>query len=456
VTSHFAKADEHGNASFDVCIEAHDQATITSSLQFHLNQNYLDRIKQRPKNGNDSDLAEVIHMEVPSTGQSCSGAFSRDKLVRYLVDLCIWVKKIAKPVDSPGRHGRKVLLHCHDGYTETSLFALSYTMYDLGCTLPEAYLHLQNERNRSFFVYPADVALLRRVESRIEQELTDQRKAQLQRMSVDEPSRNLFLRGCVSFGSSSVHSSKSSATPPLTSCGSATPRPSRSQHPWFYDSRFDGHFPSRILPFVYLGNLNHASNALMLKALGITHVVSMGESALVPPAQTSRFVSPFTNSCQSDVVNSLWQECASGQIDVLDMKGVADDGIDSIRPHIERAMAFIEKCRLAGGKVLVHCRVGVSRSATIVIGYVMKHLKMDLASAYLMVRSRRLNILIQPNLLFMWGLKRLESDMVTHLNSTSHEDSDCQDNTGELLKRRMMSWSFLSREIADLNHRYLC
>ncbi|KAH9448542.1 hypothetical protein Pst134EA_027852 [Puccinia striiformis f. sp. tritici] len=457
VTSHFAKADEYGNAPYDVCIEAHDQAAITPSLQFNINQNYLDHIKQRAQSGNTADLAEIIHMEVPSTGQSCSGALSRDKLVRYLVELCVWVKKIAKPADTPGRLGRKVLLHCHDGYTETSLFALSYIMYDRGCTLPEAYLHLQNEQNRSFFVYPADVQLLRRVESRMEQELNEQRKAQMNRVTLDEPSRNLFLRGCVSFGSSSAQNSKAAVTPPLTSCGPATPRPARAQHPWFYDSRFDGHFPSRILPFVYLGNLNHASNALMLKALGITHVVSMGESALIPPPPSSRFISPFINNSQSNVVNSLWHECASGQIDVLDMKGVADDGIDSIRPHIERAMAFIEKCRLAGGKVLVHCRVGVSRSATVVIGYVMKHLKMDLASAYLMVRSRRLNILIQPNLLFMWGLKRLEGDMVANAKAYQDgSDSDCLSDEIDLRKRRMMSWSYLSREIADLNHRYLC
>jgi hypothetical protein len=75
----------------------------------------------------------------------------------------------------------------------------------------------------------------------------------------------------------------------------------------------------------------------------------------------------------------------------------------------------------------------------------------NLASAYLTVRSRRLNIL------FMWGLKRLESDMVA--NAKPHndaEDSGCQANHFELRKRRMLSWSFLSREIADLNHRYLC
>ncbi|WAR62801.1 hypothetical protein PtB15_15B389 [Puccinia triticina] len=141
-------------------------------------------------------------------------------------------------------------------------------------------IEYNNDQNRSFFVYPADVQLLRRVETRIEQEMNEQRKAQMHRMTIDEPSRNSFLRGCVSFSTSSAQNSKSTPTPPLTSCAApSTPRSARSQHPWFYDSRFDGHFPSRILPFVYLGNLNHASNALMLKALGITHVVSMGEPA---------------------------------------------------------------------------------------------------------------------------------------------------------------------------------
>ncbi|OAV86534.1 hypothetical protein PTTG_29851 [Puccinia triticina 1-1 BBBD Race 1] len=112
------------------------------------------------------------------------------------------------------------------------------------------------------------------------------------------------------------------------------------------------------------------------------------------------------------VVNSLWHEWTSGPMEMLDMKGVADDGMDLIRPHIERAMAFIEACRVAGGKVLVHCLVGVSRSASIVIAHVMKHCRLDLTSAYLMVRSRRLNILLQPNHLFMWSIKRLQNDLV--------------------------------------------
>ncbi|OAV98172.1 hypothetical protein PTTG_25831 [Puccinia triticina 1-1 BBBD Race 1] len=112
------------------------------------------------------------------------------------------------------------------------------------------------------------------------------------------------------------------------------------------------------------------------------------------------------------VVNSLWYEWTSGPMEMLDMKGVADDRMDLIRPHIKRAMAFIEACRVAGGKVLVHCLVGVSRSASIVIAHVMKHCRLDLTSAYLMVRSRRLNILLQPNHLFMWSIKRLQNNLV--------------------------------------------
>jgi dual specificity MAP kinase phosphatase len=145
----------------------------------------------------------------------------------------------------------------------------------------------------------------------------------------------------------------------------------------------------------YLGSLKHANNALMLKELGITHVVSMGESALTPPRPpTFSIASSFgSNAKASD--NSLWLEERLGNIAVLDMRDVADDGIDSIRPHMDEALAFIEEARWQGGKVLVHCRVGVSRSASIVIAYLMKHIELDLASAYLLTRSRRLNILIQ-------------------------------------------------------------
>jgi dual specificity MAP kinase phosphatase len=142
----------------------------------------------------------------------------------------------------------------------------------------------------------------------------------------------------------------------------------------------------------------------MLKEIGITHVVSLGESALTPPTPPSfSWSKTMDASTQNEPQNSLWLEERLGNISVLDLKNFADDGIDSIQPHIDEAIEFIMDANRRGGKVLVHCKVGVSRSASIVIAYLMKDLGLDLASAYLLTRSRRLNILIQvssPSLFF--------------------------------------------------------
>lgn len=64
---------------------------------------------------------------------------------------------------------------------------------------------------------------------------------------------------------------------------------------------------------------------------------------------------------------SLWTEEREGRIKVLDIKGVCDDGIDTLEPQLEPICEWIDKAREEGGQVLVHCRVGVSRSATVTV-----------------------------------------------------------------------------------------
>ena len=51
-----------------------------------------------------------------------------------------------------------------------------------------------------------------------------------------------------------------------------------------------------------------------------------------------------------------------------------------------------------GGKALVHCVAGVSRSAAIVIAYLMKHKRLPLREAFTLVRARR--PFIRPNVGF--------------------------------------------------------
>jgi len=118
----------------------------------------------------------------------------------------------------------------------------------------------------------------------------------------------------------------------------------------------------------------------MLHALGITHVVSVGECALVPPphhmsmhggsashrpGSSTHFVPGKGPSGHG----SLWIEEREGRIKVLDIKGVCDDGIDTLEPQLEPICDWIDKARLEGGQVLVHCRVGVSRSATVTVRF---------------------------------------------------------------------------------------
>src|SRR5271168_1763864 len=119
----------------------------------------------------------------------------------------------------------------------------------------------------------------------------------------------------------------------------------------------------------------------MLHALGITHVVSVGECALVPPPyhipsngmnQTCYRPGPhahFIAGKDPGGHGSLWIEEREGRIKVLDIKGVCDDGIHTLEPQLEPICDWIDKARQEGGQVLVHCRVGVSRSATVTVSF---------------------------------------------------------------------------------------
>lgn len=70
---------------------------------------------------------------------------------------------------------------------------------------------------------------------------------------------------------------------------------------------------------------------------------------------------------------------------------------------------LVEEAQQEGKGVLIHCQAGVSRSATVVIAYLMKHTLMTVGDAYKFVKGKR--PIISPNLNFMGQLLEFESDL---------------------------------------------
>ncbi|EKM58639.1 uncharacterized protein PHACADRAFT_253113 [Phanerochaete carnosa HHB-10118-sp] len=423
---------------------------------------------------------------LPSQGSQSSYTRMRSTSATHLTSPTATPPPSTPPIPTRTRP-LKILVYSADGYTESSSLALTILMALRKMTLPEAYLELQIEKRRSFFVYPTEVQPMRRVEQRLERERAVAAGIATpgagSASGPGTPGHSPTRHGrpaamSMSFAAGSVHSGflgpavaqsahqrdESSA---LSSGASVAennngvignvrrPRASTLPPPiakmvgdhqvWFNDPRFDGSFPSRVLPFLYLGNLNHAANAYMLHALGITHVVSVGECALIPPEHGH---GSFQAGLATAKPGSLWIEEREGRIKVLDIKGVCDDGIDSLEPQLPPICDWIDEARREGGKVLVHCRVGVSRSATVTIAYVMKHLNIPLVDAYLIVRSRRLSVLIQPNMRLLYNLLGWEVKLA---------QERAQSDRGRLREElaRCLNWPYLAKEVHALNEKYL-
>jgi len=287
---------------FDVLIETKDMAEIASAAvlkdaEVILNGGVPPReiAISRLGWGPAPSLTRPLSLEFPSSTPLSMARHQADAIISF----CEWMYHITHTPSAPVNEcttcedtqmtdeitpepspmsDRHILIHCTDGYTESSFLALAYLIYAEGITAPEAWVRLHTDLGRSFFAFETDLKTL------------------------------TFLQPFLLTLSPSPNAIRRRSSP------SAVPT-------WFTNPNFDGSFPSRILPYMYLGNLQHANNPEMLRTLGISRVLSIGERVDWDPQNEPEL-----------------------GMKVLHLDNVQDNGIDPLLDYIDHCLDFLGTC----------------------------------------------------------------------------------------------------------------
>nr|XP_057927007.1 dual specificity protein phosphatase 26-like [Doryrhamphus excisus] len=140
-----------------------------------------------------------------------------------------------------------------------------------------------------------------------------------------------------------------------------------------------------VWPTIYIGDQHSAENQNDLFKHGITHILNAAHSE--------------RRGCP-EIYQGL-------QITYMGIEAHDSCGFD-MSVNFEAAANFIHRALNKGGKVLVHCHVGVSRSATLVLAYLMLKQKLTLVEAICAVKENRGVI---PNRGFLRQLIHLDGQL---------------------------------------------
>ena len=141
---------------------------------------------------------------------------------------------------------------------------------------------------------------------------------------------------------------------------------------------------TQIIDGLYLGCNEGANDELLLDQLNIKKIVKVGEELTM------------RNPDKYDYMN----------IDIFDH----DD--EDIYQHFESSFNFIDKALNKKENVLVHCKYGISRSATIVLSYIIQKFKCRSNEVIAFVSTKR--PIINPNNGFMRQLNELDLRVSSH------------------------------------------
>lgn len=147
---------------------------------------------------------------------------------------------------------------------------------------------------------------------------------------------------------------------------------------------------NKVYPGLYIGDAVAAKDKNYLRQMGITHVLNTAEGK---------------NFTQVDTGHFYYRDCPTIRykgFQLMDMPSA------DISKYFHIAANFIDEGIRSGGRVLVHCMMGVSRSATCAIAYLMIKRGMTLSEALNVCRAHRD---IRPNDGFIRQLQQLDREL---------------------------------------------
>ncbi|XP_034127826.1 protein phosphatase Slingshot isoform X1 [Drosophila guanche] len=179
--------------------------------------------------------------------------------------------------------------------------------------------------------------------------------------------------------------------------------------------------PTKIFEHVYLGSEWNASNLEELQKNGVRHILNV-----------TREIDNFF----------------PGTFEYFNVR-VYDDEKTNLLKYWDDTYRYITRAKAEGSKVLVHCKMGVSRSASVVIAYAMKAYKWEFQRALDHVKERR--SCIKPNKNFLSQLETYSGMLDAMKNKEKLQRSKSETNLKSTKDARLLPGSEPTPLIQALN-----
>jgi len=137
---------------------------------------------------------------------------------------------------------------------------------------------------------------------------------------------------------------------------------------------------TQVLPQLYLGTEQDAQQAERLIGLGITHIISIVGGGRYKDLYPKHIYIPLR-----------------------------DNGSSNLLEKLENSYDFMMESQEPGNKLFIHCQLGQNRSASLVIGFLMKSTNLSLYEAYTLVKEKR--ELIHPHKKYLEQLRQLDLNL---------------------------------------------